>query len=365
MIPMVDLKQQYLELKGEIDAGILQALADAQFVLGPNVAAFEREAAGYLDVGHVVACASGTDALHLALRAAGIAPGDEVITSAFTFIATAEAIRYVGAKPVFVDIDPHTFNIDPMCAERAVTPATRALLPVHLFGMPADMERLMTVCEPRGIKIIEDCAQSFGARLGGRQTGGIGLCGAFSFFPSKNLGAYGDGGMISTNSGELAAQLKILRNHGSQARYHHDVIGYNSRLDELQAVVLRIKLKYIDAYNDQRRRIAGLYSELLSNTELRLPCDADGARHVYHQYTILSAHRERIAARLQSAGIASAIYYPIPVHRQAAFAEQYSALHLPITEQVAALCLSLPMYPELSETTVRKIAVTVKEALVD
>lgn len=365
MIPMVDLKQQYLELKAEIDAKLLHALADTQFILGPNVSAFEREAADYLGVEHAVTCASGTDALHLALRAAGVDPGCEVITSAFTFIATAEAIAYTGAKPVFVDIDPQTFNIDPANVESAITPATRALLPVHLFGMPAGMARLSPLCEQRGIVMIEDCAQSFGAKVHGRQTGGFGAYGAFSFFPSKNLGAYGDGGMISTNSEALAEQLKMLRNHGSQVRYQHDLVGYNSRLDELQAVVLRIKLKHIDAYNDRRRHIAQRYRELLNDTELQLPSEVEGARHVYHQYTILSPHRDRIAAKLQAAGIASAIYYPVPLHRQAAFADQNQKLRLPVTEKIAAQCLSLPMYPELSEDAVVKIAATVKEALVD
>jgi dTDP-4-amino-4,6-dideoxygalactose transaminase len=364
MIPMVDLKQQYFELKAEIDAKLFQALADTQFILGPNVAAFEQEAADYLGVKYAVTCASGTDALHLALRAAGIGPGDEVITSTFTFIATAEAIAYVGAKPVFVDIDPYTFTLDPACVASAITPATRALLPVHLFGSPADMTRLVALCQQHGIAIIEDCAQSFGAQIRAHQTGSFGACGAFSFFPSKNLGAYGDGGMISTNSEALATRIKMLRNHGSLARHYHDLIGYNSRLDELQAVVLRIKLRYIDAYNDRRRQIAQKYAELLSDTELQLPREMVGAHHVYHQYTILSPHRNRIAARLQAAGIACAIYYPIPLHQQAAFTSEYQRLRLPVAERIAAQCLSLPMYPELSENAVQKISTTVKEALV-
>lgn len=363
MIPMVDLKQQYLELKEEIDASILQALTATQFILGPNVIQFEQEAAAYLGVEHAIACASGTDALHLSLLAAGIGPGDEVITSAFTFIATAEAIRYVGATPVFVDVDPHTFNIDPAAVERALSPKTRALLPVHLFGMPADMAPLTALCEARGVVIIEDCAQSFGARIEDRQTGSFGTCGAFSFFPSKNLGAYGDGGMISTSSEELAARLKMLRNHGSQARYHHDVIGYNSRLDELQAVVLRAKLKRIDQFNAARRRVARRYGELLGDTGLQLPRELEGFHHVYHQYTILSPQRDRIAERLKAAEIASAIYYPIPLHRQAAFAGEFRALKLPVTERIATECLSLPIYPELGDDEIHTIAATIQEAL--
>jgi dTDP-4-amino-4,6-dideoxygalactose transaminase len=364
MIPMVDLKQQYLALKEEIDAGVLQVLGDTQFILGPNVTAFEQEAAAYLGVEHAVTCASGTDALHLGLLAAGVEPGDEVITSAFTFIATAEAIRYTGAKPVFVDVDPRTFNVDPAAVERAISPKTRAVVPVYLFGMPADMERLMPLCESRDITVVEDCAQSFGAHVGGRQTGSFGACGAFSFFPSKNLGAYGDGGMITTRYQALAAKLRVLRNHGSQTRYRHNVIGYNSRLDEIQAVVLRVKLKRIDHFNEQRRRVARTYCELLKDVELQLPCEISGFHHVYHQYTVLSPRRNRIAEKLKAADIASAIYYPIPLHRQAAFAGEFRALQLPVTERIATECLSLPMYPELNEDAIRRIAGVIKEALV-
>jgi dTDP-4-amino-4,6-dideoxygalactose transaminase len=231
--------------------------------------------------------------------------------------------------------------------------------------MPAEMARLTALCEDRGIALIEDCAQSFGAQIGGRHTGSFGASGAFSFFPSKNLGCYGDGGMITTQAKELAARLKMLRNHGSHVRYHHDLIGYNSRLDELQAVVLRVKLKRIDDYNNRRGQVARLYTELLRDAAVQTPREVDGYRHVFHQYTILSPQRDRIAARLQSAGIASAIYYPIPLHRQAAFADAYRALELPVTERVAARCLSLPMYPELGESSIRKIAATIEEALVD
>ncbi|HEX7026242.1 MAG TPA: DegT/DnrJ/EryC1/StrS family aminotransferase, partial [Gammaproteobacteria bacterium] len=254
MIPMVDLQTQYQQLKSEIDTGIANALADCRFILGPNVQAFEEEVADYLGAGYAVSCASGTDALHLALLAAGIGAGDEVITSSFTFIATAEAIKYVGATPVFVDIDPGTFNIDPVAAAKAVTNKTKAILPVHLFGQPADMNALQTIAADNDLLIVEDCAQSFGATFNGTMTGNFGISGCFSFFPSKNLGCYGDGGLISCNSAEVAEKLRIYRNHGSRERYYHDVIGYNSRLDELQAVVLRIKLKHIDGFNEQRYR---------------------------------------------------------------------------------------------------------------
>lgn len=287
MIPMVDLKVQYLKLKDEIDRGILEALEKTQFILGPNVSAFEEEAAAYLGVKHAIGVASGTDALHLALAAAGIKEGDEVITSPFTFIATAEAIRYVGATPVFVDIDPRTYNIDPAAIEAAITPRTRAVLPVHLFGQPADMGAIEAICARHGLLLVEDCAQSFGAAAAGRMTGSIGALGAFSFFPSKNLGCYGDGGLVTASCSETAEMVKVLRNHGSKIRYHHSVIGYNSRLDEIQAVILRAKLKHIDEYNQGRRRVAHLYSELLAGTGIVTPYEDGKGVHVYHQYLSL------------------------------------------------------------------------------
>ncbi len=243
MIPMVDLTAQYDDLRAEIEQGFREVLDGARFILGPNVEAFEQEAAAYLGAEHAVSCASGTDALHLALIAAGIGPGDEVITTPFTFIATAEAICYVGAKPVFVDIEPSTFNLDMARLETAVSENTRALLPVHLFGQPADMTTLLEIAERRDLLVIEDCAQSFGATINGRRTGTLGQAGCFSFFPSKNLGGYGDGGLVTCDSAALEQELRALRNHGSRERYHHHVIGYNSRLDELQAVILRAKLK--------------------------------------------------------------------------------------------------------------------------
>lgn len=363
MIPMVDLKTQYQSLKPELDAALLQALESTQFILGPNVQAFEQEAAAYLGVAHAVSCASGTDALHLALRAAGIGEGDEVITTAFTFIATAEAICYVGARPVFVDIDPRSFNIDVSQVEAAITERTRALLPVHLFGQPADMHSLQALCEDRGLALIEDCAQSFGADIGGRQTGSFGQAGCFSFFPSKNLGCYGDGGMVTTNSTEIAERLRSLRNHGSKQRYHHDTIGYNSRLDELQAVVLRTKLKHIEHYNRERRRVAHRYNELLADCDLITPYEDGIGTHVFHQYTLLSERRDELMAALKAADIASAIYYPIPLHRQAAFADSHSGVSLPVTESVARRCLSLPIYPELADADIRRVAETIRSAL--
>jgi dTDP-4-amino-4,6-dideoxygalactose transaminase len=363
MIPMVDLKTQYARLQAEIDAAILGVLDSTAFILGPNVRAFEEEAAAYLGVPHAIGCASGTDALHLALRAAGIGPGDEVITSAFTFIATAEAIAYVGAKPVFVDIDPRTFNITPAAIEAAITEKTKAVMPVHLFGQPADMAGIMAVCEPRGILVVEDCAQSFGASIGGRQAGGFGLAAGWSFFPSKNLGAYGDGGLVTTCSEEIAAKVKVLRNHGSEVRYYHDVIGYNSRLDELQAAILRVKLRHIEEFNAGRRQAARLYSELLAELPVEPPHEDGIGVHVYHQYTLLSDRRDAIQAALQKEGIASAIYYPVPLHRQNVFAAECEGVSLPVTEAVAERCLSLPIYPELEEGDIRRVVAVIGAAL--
>ena len=360
MIPMVDLKIQYLKIKVEIDRGILEALEKTQFILGPNVAAFETEAAVYLGVQHAVAVASGTDALHLALAAAGIGAGDEVITSPFTFIATAEAIRYLGATPVFVDIDPKSFNIDPARIEAAITPKSRAILPVHLFGQPADMAAIESICAKHGLLLIEDCAQSFGAKINGRMTGALGTLGCFSFFPSKNLGCYGDGGMVTTNSPELAEQVRILRNHGSRVRYHHAVIGYNSRLDEIQAVVLRTKLKRIEEYNAGRRRVARLYNEILQDSQVTTPHEDGKGVHVYHQYTVLTDYRDKIMQALTDAGIASAVYYPIPLHRQDVFANDYRNISLPVAEDISNRCMSLPIFPEMTDEQVREVVGVIK-----
>lgn len=354
-IPMVDLRGQYLALREEIDRGIAALLDTTQFILGPNGKAFEEEVAAYLGVRHAVGVASGTDALHLALRAAGIGPGDEVITPAFTFIATAEAISYVGAKPVFVDIDPRTFNVDPARIEAAVTDRTRAVLPVHLFGQPADLEPILDLCRSCGLKLIEDCAQAFGAEYGGKKVGTWGEFGCFSFFPSKNLGCYGDGGMIVTNDDALAEEVRVLRNHGSRERYHHSVIGYNSRLDEMQAVVLRAKLKHIDSYNARRRKNAQLYTRSLEDAGIVPPQEDGKGLHVYHQYTILSERRDAIQNALAQEGIASAIYYPIPLHRQEVYRTECAGVSLPVTERYARQVLSLPMYPELTEAQIERV----------
>ena len=364
MIPMVDLHRQYQDLRGEIDAAIAEVLASTRFILGPNVQALETELAEYLGVKHAITCASGTDALHLALRAADFGPGDQVITTPFTFIATAEAIRYVGAEPVFVDIDPRTFNIDPEAVAAAITPRTRAILPVHLFGQPANMPVLTRLAEDHQLLLIEDCAQSFGAHIDGIQTGSASAFGCFSFFPSKNLGCYGDGGLITTNCTPAADRLLKLRNHGSKVRYHHDEIGYNSRLDEIQAAILRIKLRRIDAFNQARRRVAARYAEVLAGLEVEIPHEDGIGLHVYHQYTLLTDQRQAVMAALQEADIGHAIYYPIPLHRQAAFDTREKAPPaLPVSESVAARCLSLPVFPELEDARIDFIGERIRAAL--
>ena len=360
-IPMVDLKGQYENLKSEIDPALLQSLSESSFILGPNVLAFEQEAADYLEVSHALGCASGTDALHLALLTAGIKSGDEIITTAFTFAASGEAIRYLGARPVFVDIQADTLNIDPQKVKAAVTDRTRAILPVHLFGRAADMDELLAIAEQHDLLIIEDCAQSFGSRYRGRMTGALGLAGAFSFYPSKNLGCYGDGGLITTNDDKIAEQVRIYRNHGSSRSYHHDVIGYNSRLDELQAVILRIKLKHIDEFNRNRLRVAQTYNRLLADTGLELPAIPDDRDHVFHQYTLLTDNRDRLRDSVLSQKIACAIYYPVPLHRQQAFADTNTTA-LPVTDDISQRCLSFPIFPEMTERQVETVCEAILNA---
>ena len=361
-IPMVDLKAQYAALRGELEPALCRAMAETRYIMGPNVQAFEEEAADYLGAGYAISCNSGTDALHLALAALEIGPGDEVITPTFTFIATGEAIRYVGATPVFVDIDPRTFNIDREAVRAAVTERTRALLPVHLFGQPADMDALLEIADEHALMVIEDCAQSFGAVTADGQTGTLGEAGAFSFFPSKNLGCAGDGGLVTTADAGTAERLRMLRNHGQRQRYYHEIIGYNSRLDELQAVVLRHKLPHLDDYNRERRRVANSYDAGLADLDVTRPHRGPHGVHVFHQYTVLCERRDELMEALKAHDIASAIYYPVPLHRQQAFADAV-AMELPNAEWVAERCLSLPIFPELDDARIDRICGVVRETL--
>jgi dTDP-4-amino-4,6-dideoxygalactose transaminase len=359
---MVDLQAQYGELQEEMDAALASVVRSGQFVLGPEVHALEHEIAGYCGVRHALSVASGTDALHLALRAAEIGAGDEVITTPFTFIATAGAISQTGARPVFVDVDRDTFNLDPALVETALTPRTRAVLPVHLYGQPAHLEPLRELCRKRDLILIEDCAQSFGAEYGGRKSGAYGDIGCFSFYPSKNLGAYGDGGMVVTDDDGLAERVRRLRDHGRIEGYRHGMVGYNSRLDEIQAAVLRVKLRRIDDYNRRRRQNARRYTEVLGDAGVGTPVEDGRGLHVYHQYTVRAGRRQAIRDALSAAGIASAVYYPIPLHRQAVYADQYRGIHFPRAEAAAEEVLSLPMYPELSAQQIDEVAQVVRQA---
>ena len=363
MIPMVNLKAQYAEIQAEIEQGFAETLNNCAFILGPNVQAFEKETDAYLGVNHAISCASGTDALHLALLAEGIGSGDEVITSAFTFIATAEAIKYVGATPVFADIDPRTFNITAETIAPLITVKTKAIMPVHLFGQPVDLVTIKALADKHGLKLIEDCAQSFGASIANKQTGSFGDASGFSFFPSKNLGCYGDGGLVTTNSDLAAEKIKQYRNHGSKERYYHDVIGYNSRLDELQAVVLRAKLKRIDQYNAARRHAAHLYSQLLADLPLQTPYEDTIGVHVYHQYTLLSDRRDDIIKALQQKQIGCAVYYPVPLHKQNVFKAECANVSLPNTESVAAHCFSLPICSSLTDAEIVEITDVIRAVL--
>ena len=362
-IPMVDLHTQYQSLKKEIQSALNDTLENTAFIMGPNVHALEDEISSYLNIKHSVSCASGTDALHLALRALDIGPGDEVIAPSFTFAATAEAIRYVGATPIFVDIDPITLNMDPACVKNAISDKTQAIIIVHLFGLSAEVDEIKSHIKDKNIFIVEDCAQSFGANYKGQKTGTLGDISCFSFFPSKNLGCYGDGGLISTASDDLAEKLKLLRNHGSPVRYEHTIIGYNSRLDEMQAAILRIKLKRIDEYNSRRHENASKYTEALAELGVTTPHESSDSTHVYHQYTLQDSNRDKIINALGEQKIASAIYYPKGLHQQAAFTNNKPATSLPITEKISSTCLSLPMYPELSSKQIDSVTSIIQQQL--
>ncbi|MDP1808322.1 MAG: DegT/DnrJ/EryC1/StrS family aminotransferase [Actinomycetota bacterium] len=365
MIPVVDLKAQYLEIKDELTAAVNQTLADGRFILGPNVAALEDEIAAFCGARFAVGVASGTDALHLALRALGVGPGDEVITTPFTFIATVEAISYCGAVPVFVDIDPATYNLDVGQIEAKITPRTRAILPVHLYGQPADMAEIMTLAGKYKLAVVEDCAQAIGAEYKDKRVGSIGNIGCLSFFPSKNLGGAGDGGMIVTDDEETAGRIRRLRAHGSSRKYYHEEIGYNSRLDELQAAVVRTKLKRLENWTAARRSRAGLYDTLLSELPgVKRPATGANRTHVWHQYTIRVKERDPIRERLANRGIDSAVHYPLPIHLQPAYADLgLVAGAYPQSELATTEVLSLPMYPQLSEKQVTYVCRTLAVAI--
>lgn len=362
-IPMVNLKRQYALLQEELEQAVLSSLRAGQFILGSNVQHLEQAVAEYCGVKHAVGVASGTDALHLALLAAGIGPGDEVITTPFTFIGTAEAVSYRGAKPVFVDIDPKTFNLDLNQVEDAITDATRAVLPVHVFGQPVDMDALNALCRPRGVTVIEDCAHAFGARYKNTAAGGLGKFGCFSFYPSKNLSAFGDGGMITTDDDESAATLRALRNHGIRQAPVHSMLGYNSRLDDVQAAIVAVKFRYIDEYNNARRKTAHLYNRLLKDLDVVTPHEDGIGEHVYHQYAILSDHRDKLKDALAAAGIGFGIHYAMPLHKQPVYSQMYQGRSFPNAENACRQVLCLPICPQINEQEVQSVCEVLSAAL--
>lgn len=356
MVPFVDLKAQYLSIKPEIDAAIQGILDTCQFTLGKEVAAFEEEFAAYS--GSSIGCGvnSGTSALHLALLAAGVGPGDEVITVPFTFVATVSAIHYTGAKTVFVDVDPETFTMSPDALERAITPRTKAIMPVHLYGQPADMDPILAIARKHGLVVIEDAAQAHGAEYKGRRVGSLGDLACFSFYPGKNLGAYGEAGMVVTSNPEYARTIRMLRDWGAEKKYHHVLKGYNYRMEGIQGAVLRVKLRHLENWTEARRAAAKRYDELLSGTTFDAPFVRDDVRHVFHVYAIRVQKRAELQAWLASHDIQSGIHYPIPVHLLPAFADLgYKAGDFPNAEMAAAEVLSLPMYPELTADNQQRV----------
>lgn len=354
MIPLVDLRAQYQQVKDEVHEAIDRVLESGQFVLGKEVERFEEEFSSYCRAGYGIGVNSGTSALHLALLALGICPGDEVITVPFTFVATVAAIGYTGARPVFVDIDPVSFTIDPHKIEQAITPRTKAILPVHLYGQPADMDPIKRIARNYGLKVIEDAAQAHGAEYKGQRVGGIGDLGCFSFYPGKNLGTYGEGGMVTTNNLEYMRTIRMLRDWGAEKKYYHDLKGYNYRLEEMQASILRVKLKYLDQWTESRRKHAKKYNERIDS---RLtPREIEYSRHVYHVYAIRSNDREKLQKKLHVDGISTGIHYPIPVHLQKAWKELgYKRGDFPHSEKAANEVLSLPMYAELTDEMIIQI----------
>lgn len=384
-IPPLDLTEQYRRIQPDIDAAVLDVCASGRYIKGPAVEQFERAFANYIGTTECIGCNSGTDALYLALRALNIGPGDEVITSPFTFIATAEMISAAGATPVFVDIEPDSFNLNPDLIPAAITPRTRAIMPVHLFGRPAAMDAIMAIAHTHQLAVIEDCAQATGAMWGDRRVGSMGHVGCFSFYPTKNLGAYGDGGAITTNDGAIATTIRMLSDHGRKGTYYHETIGVNSRLDTIQAAILSVKLRYLDTWNHRRQQVALEYENLMRSVPgIQLPTSPENGTSVWNQYTIrltqppessqqrpnlasehdAGAYRDRIRQFLRQQDIGTAVYYPLPLHRQPVYASlEYPAGPFPVAEQAASDVLSLPMFPELTTQQQEHVAYTLKDAL--
>jgi dTDP-4-amino-4,6-dideoxygalactose transaminase len=360
-IPMVDPAGEYRALKSEIDAAVGGVFASGRFVLGPEGEALESELAEFTGARHAVGVNSGTDALHLPLVACGIGPGDEVIIPGFTFFATGEAVSYTGAVPVFADVDPETFNIDPASFSKNITARTRAVIAVHLFGQCAPLDEISRICKQKDLVLIEDCAQCIGADYEGRRAGSWGDFGGFSFYPTKNLAAAGDAGLITTNNPQSDSMLRMLRHHGSRQTYLHERVGWNSRLDEIQAAVLRVKLKHLARFNEARRAVARRYREQLAGAKVILPAEHGRGTHVYHQFTIRSERRDAIREALTKEGIASSVFYPLPLHRQPAYEGASKGVSLPVSEMLARTVLSLPIHPLLDQASIDRIAACVRK----
>ena len=362
-VPFFDLNRQNIALRLELDQAVAAVITSGKFILGETVAEFERQAAAYCGTAHAIGVASGTDALHLALKAVGVKAGDEVITTPFTFVATADAIAYCDAIPVFVDIEPNTFNIDPAKIEQAITSKTKAIIPVHLYGQSCDMDKIMALAKKHNLAVVEDCAQAIGAKLAGKKVGSIGNIGCFSFFPTKNLGCFGDGGLVTTNDSRLADELRVLRGHGSRKTYHYDLIGFNSRLDALQAAVLTVKLPQLDKYLALRGRNAAIYRQRLAGLPgVTLPGELPLSLHTYNQFTIRAKDRDQLIDHLKAKGVGAAVYYPLSLHLQNAFADLgYKPGSLPQSELAQSEVLSLPIFPELTEAEVETAASAVRE----
>jgi len=363
-VPYLDLKVQYQSIKPAIDAAIARVLDSCQFVLGAEVAEFEKEFATYCGSAECIALNSGTSALHLALLAAGVGPGDEVITVPFTFVASVAAVCYTGARPVLVDIDPRSFTMDPAAMEAAITPRTKAILPVHLYGQSADLDPIMDVARRHGLVVIEDAAQAHGAKYKGRPVGSIGDMACFSFYPGKNLGAYGEGGAVTTSNPEYARTVRMLRDWGQDRKYHHVLRGFNYRMEGFQGAILGVKLRHLEHWTEGRRAVASQYNQLLADTGVVRPTEMPWGRHVYHVYTLRTDDRGGLQASLQAEGIQTGIHYPVPVHLQPAYADLgYGQGAFPHSEAAAAEVLSLPLYPELSSQMVAEVAKAVKKAV--